>query len=162
VRGIMDGSAPLPGAWKMRDDTDESPVRLLSGRRQRRPRVSFPFLEASPRCVDISPARLKLVVVFGRKPWSRAGSARWRRLQRRFSVGSIVRKTRLRGPMLHSSGARRCQRMIGRDAMHTMAGKSKTTPSQDCSSSTIDLLLMVRRQGGFFWSCCYLEVSSTG
>jgi hypothetical protein len=40
-------------AIKMRDYTDESPIQLLSGWRQRRPRVSCPSLEASPRCVGI-------------------------------------------------------------------------------------------------------------
>ena len=40
--------------WEMSDDTDESPARLGSGRRRRRPRVSFPSLEALSRSVNIS------------------------------------------------------------------------------------------------------------
>jgi hypothetical protein len=48
---------------KMCDDTHESHARL--GWQRRRPRVSFPFLKASPMCVSISLVCLNLVVVSG-------------------------------------------------------------------------------------------------
>jgi hypothetical protein len=48
---------------EMYNDTNESHARL--GWRRRCPRVSFPFLKASPMCVSISLVCLNLVVVFG-------------------------------------------------------------------------------------------------
>jgi hypothetical protein len=44
-------------------------------------------------------------------------------------LGASCLKTWLGGPLLLSSSARRCPRLICKGAMHAMAGKSKTTPS---------------------------------
>ena len=57
---------------------------------RRRPWVSFPSLEALPRCRHLARSLSGLVRVSGRKPWSGVGSARWRRPRRRHSVGSIA------------------------------------------------------------------------
>jgi hypothetical protein len=122
----------------MSGDMDESPARLLPGRRRRRPRVSSPSLEASLRCAGISHSLLALVVVFGRKPRSGVGSARWRRSRHRYSVGSIVfgdTAWRSYVVLLRSPVFIVVQDCCSSGAMYVVAGESKTVPFSGLSKS---------------------------
>jgi hypothetical protein len=61
----VDGDAPIICGVEMGGDSDENPARLLSDQRRWCMWVSFPSLEALPRCVAISLAHLEFVSVFG-------------------------------------------------------------------------------------------------
>ena len=90
--------------------------------------VSFPSLEASSRCVATS---LVLPPVWLMSPGESLGAELHRRDDNILDVvpllGASRLETRLGGPLLHSSGAHRCLRLISRGAMHVVVDESKTT-----------------------------------
>jgi hypothetical protein len=105
--------------------------------------VSFPSLEASPRCVDTS---LAISLVWLMSPGESLGLE----LDQRDDgsvldvgitlLGASRLETRRGGSRLPSFDARHCPRMFFRGAMHAIVGDSKTVSSWGRSSSTISLL----------------------
>jgi hypothetical protein len=133
---------------------------LLFGQCRRRwcPWVSFPSLEASPRCVDTSLATSPV--------WSMSpGKSLGMELDRHDDgivldvvitlLGASHLETQPGDSRLPSSGARRCPRLFFKGAMHAIVDESKTMPSRGRPSSTIFLLWMVRRRGVSIWSCWF-------